>query len=294
MNGLSLCAGIGGLDLGFHLAVPEYRTICYVEIEAYPQNVLLARMADGVLDRAPIWGDIKQFDGRPWRGLVDVLHGGYPCQPFSVAGKRSGTDDPRHLWPDIARIIAECDPEWCFFENVAGHLTLGFNVVARSLEEMDYWVAAGLFTAAEVGAPHRRQRLYILARRRQGDGMADTGCGGEHAGESRRGRGSSGEAEAMFGSSGATVGHVELARWSEARVGLSQHTRAELESGCGNMGWPPGPQQNWRSFPDNLKPAICRVANGVPHRVDRLKALGNGVVPQVAALAWRTLMGSHA
>jgi DNA (cytosine-5)-methyltransferase 1 len=160
---LSLCAGIGGLDLGVRLAIPGARTVCYVEREAYCCALLAARMHDRSLDDAPIWTDVATFDGRAWRGAVDCVIGGYPCQPFSVAGRRAGADDPRHLWPHIARILGECEPEWCFFENVANHLNLGYRDVRRELEAMGYRVAEGLFTAAEVGAPHRRQRLFILA-----------------------------------------------------------------------------------------------------------------------------------
>lgn len=314
MNGMSLCAGIGGLDLGLHLACDGYRTICYVEKEAYCQDILFARMADGLLDRGPLWDDLITFDARQWKGLVDIVHGGYPCQPFSVAGKRRGAADQRHLWPDIARIVRECEPEWCFFENVAGHLTLGFDVVARDLEAMGYRVAAGLFTAAEVGAPHRRQRLYILARRQQGDSVADAGRIGEHADEPRRSGGPSRATAPVLGGSGATVGDPELARRTETGSGHPLDARPEPQSGCSAVGhtddvglerrreperegsdewaaWPPGPEERdrWAGITDDLKPAVRRVVDGIPHRVDRLKALGNAVVPDVAALAWRVL-----
>ena len=160
----SLCAGTGGLDLGIKLAVPNARTILFVERESYACEVLATRMQEGSLDCAPVWTDIRTFDGKPWRGVVDCVVGGYPCQPFSFAGKRAGENDERHLWPDIARIVAEVEPAFCFFENVSGHLSLGFGAVAADLEQMGYEVAAGLFTAAEVGASHRRERLFILAR----------------------------------------------------------------------------------------------------------------------------------
>src|SRR5690606_19161558 len=110
--------------------------------------------------------------GRPWRGAVDIVTAGYPCQPFSVAGKRRGADDPRHLWPHVARIIGEIKPPFVFLENVAHHLRLGFPEVAAGLVGMGYRLAAGLFTAAEVGAPHRRERLFILAIRER-DELAD-------------------------------------------------------------------------------------------------------------------------
>ncbi len=169
--GLSLCAGAGGIDLGLTIACPGYRTVCYVEREAYAAATLVARMEDAALDKAPVWDDVASFDGRPWRGTVDILTGGYPCQPFSIAGQRKGAEDPRHLWPHFARIISECQPEWVFLENVANHLNLGYREVRGELEELGYGVTEGLFTAAEVGAPHKRQRLFILARRNQ---LADT------------------------------------------------------------------------------------------------------------------------
>lgn len=174
INILSLCSGIGGLDRAVGLATSgRARTVCYVEREAFCAAILASRMADKGMDAAPVWSDLRSFDGRPWRGIVDCVIGGYPCQPFSFAGKRGGECDPRHLWPDIARIVAEVQPGVVFFENVAGHLTMGFPAVRRELEGMGYRVTAGLFTAAEVGAPHRRERLFIL-------GVADSaerGCG---------------------------------------------------------------------------------------------------------------------
>jgi DNA (cytosine-5)-methyltransferase 1 len=365
---LSLCSGIGGLDLGLRLAVPSARTVVMVEREAYCCALLAARMQDGFLDDAPIWTDAATFSGRAWRGAVDCVIGGYPCQPFSVAGRRAGADDPRHLWPHIARILGECEPEWCFFENVAGHLTLGFDVVARELEAMGYRVAAGLFTAAEVGAPHRRQRLYILARRQQRDSLADAGCVGEYANEPRWRRGSRGPAQAVFGGSSAAMAHASDdhgrpgVSGAEAGVGSNGERRgrpsvngaavgdtddARLEGWRVAVGecadelpaWPPGPEE-WDRWADVLavrpelapavadadnnrragapvhlpvwrkgegvsnidgpsgrvaatetspQPVVRGVAHGLPHRVDRLKALGNTVVPAAVALAWRSL-----
>lgn len=170
--GLSLCAGAGGLDLGLHIACPGYRTVGYVEREAYAAATVVARMEDAALDQAPVWDDVTTFDGRSWRGCVDTILAGYPCQPFSVAGRRQGAADPRHLWPHVARIIGECEPPFVVLENVAHHLRLGFPEVAAGLVGMGYRLAAGLFTAAEVGAPHRRERLFVLACRDR-DPLAD-------------------------------------------------------------------------------------------------------------------------
>lgn len=162
---LSLCAGVGGLDLGIRMAQPNARTVCYVEIEAFACEILATRMEDKTMDEAPIWTDLRTFDGKPWRGLVDCITAGYPCQPFSVAGKQKGKDDPRHLWPDVFRVVQEIAPKLCFFENVPGHLRLGFEQVHDDLSSLGYCVKAGLFSAAEVGASHKRERLFILAYR---------------------------------------------------------------------------------------------------------------------------------
>jgi DNA (cytosine-5)-methyltransferase 1 len=161
--GLSLCSGAGGLELGVHLVLPEYRCVGYVEREARAAAALVARMEAQELAPAPVWDDLKTFDGRPWRGAVDLLTAGYPCQPFSTAGKRAGEADPRHLWPDVHRVIEEVRPAGVFLENVAAHLTRGFDAVRRDLERVGYEVAAGVFSAAEVGATHKRACLFILA-----------------------------------------------------------------------------------------------------------------------------------
>src|SRR3990172_4500609 len=118
----SICAGAAGLDLGLRMAEPAARTVLYVEHEATACLQLVARMEDGSLDPAPLWTDIRTIDGRPWRGAVDCIIGGIPCQPHSVAGKRLGAADERDLWPDTARVIGECRPEWVFIENAPGLL----------------------------------------------------------------------------------------------------------------------------------------------------------------------------
>lgn len=164
IRAMSLCTGGGGLDLGLRLAVPAARTVCYVENEATAIQVLVRRMQEGFLDQAPVWTDLRSFDGVPWRGAVDLLLGGYPCQPWSVAGRRRGKDDPRHLWPVISKLVSVIRPGLCFFENVSNHLNFGFDEIEAELREMGYVVEAGLFSAAEVGSPHLRRRLFILAR----------------------------------------------------------------------------------------------------------------------------------
>jgi len=174
-NGLSLAAGAGGLDMGLMLAVPGFETRCWVEWDAEPRERIIAAQRAGYLAPAPIWDDVRTFDGEPLRGTIDAILAGYPCQPFSAAGKRLGENDERHLWPDIARIIFEVGPEWVFLENVAGHVSLGAETVLRDLRGMGFTPAAGIFSAREVGAPHKRQRWFCVAYRDGFNRCADCG-----------------------------------------------------------------------------------------------------------------------
>lgn len=173
LNHVSLCAGYGGIDLGLRRAIPSLRTVAFAEIEAFAVANLVAKMEAGLLDPAPIWTDLKTFQYGKFRGLVDILSGGYPCQPFSAAGQRRGKDDPRHLWPWIADGIAAMRPAVCFFENVEGHISLGLSDVIEDLAGMGYRTTWGIFSAAEVGAPHQRKRVFILAHRDDSRGGQD-------------------------------------------------------------------------------------------------------------------------
>ena len=166
---VSLCAGYGGIDLGLGRAIPNLRTIAFSEIEAFACANLVAKMEEGLLDAAPIWTNLKTFPWSEFRDRVDILSGGYPCQPFSAAGKRLGRDDPRHLWPWIADGIVSMRPRVCFFENVEGHISLGLREVISELEGLGYQTTWGVFSAREVGAPHQRKRVFILA-------MANSAC----------------------------------------------------------------------------------------------------------------------
>ena len=374
LSGLSLCAGAGGLDLGLHLAIPGYRTVGYVERETYAASTLVARMEDAALDRAPVWDDVATFDGKPWCGLVDIIHGGYPCQPFSVAGRKLGDKDPRHLWPHIARIVGEVQPALCFFENVGGHLRLGFEQVHDDLQQMGYRIKAGLFTAEEVGAPHKRERLFILAyaegagkRGKTGnlpqaygrqDGtllqfpygantaLADSdgnGClhqsrapAGKDDPQGRAqcpahpvpgGNGSPAEGfslhEAGLGagtepsallclqsSLADTEGAGARQQCRDARQGAEGNGDTPLvnANGAGLEGrrdhresggdtqqpFPPSPSDKagWEGLLRErpyLEPAVRGGSDGLAYRVDRLRLCGNGVVPLVAAYAFRTL-----
>ena len=158
VNELALFAGIGGGLLGSRLL--GWRTICAVELDAYCREVLLRRQRDGVLDLCPIWGDVRTFDGRPWRGLVDIVTAGFPCQAFSHAGKQRGADDERNLWPETIRVVREVEPEWCLLENVPALISAGYlATVLGDLAASGFDAEWDLFSAAGVGAPHLRKRL---------------------------------------------------------------------------------------------------------------------------------------
>ena len=160
---VSLCAGYGGIDLGLRRAIPNLRTVAFSEIEGFAAANLVSKMESGLLDAAPIWTDVKTFPWSDFRDRVGILSGGYPCQPFSAAGKRLGKEDPRHLWPWIADGIVSMRPRIVFFENVEGHISLGLREVIEDLERIGYKATWGIFSASEVGAPHQRKRVFILA-----------------------------------------------------------------------------------------------------------------------------------
>jgi DNA (cytosine-5)-methyltransferase 1 len=188
--GLGLCAGAHGLELGIELALPGYRTVCVVERETACSGRLAARVQEGSVSEFAQWDDITTFDGKPWRGVIHIISAGFPCQPFSVAGKRKGTGDVRWIWPDIARIIGEVDPEAVFLENVPGLLnepgcdfdrwdmeasatdsTGGMATVLRDLDGLGFHVEWESIRASDVGAAHGRKRVFIL-------GVAHSGCSG--------------------------------------------------------------------------------------------------------------------
>ena len=163
--------------MGLMLAEPGFHTRCFVEWEEYPRASIIAAQQSGYFAPAPIWDDLTTFDAKPFAGAIDTLLAGYPCQPFSQAGKRLGADDPRHLWPHVARVIRELGDglRWVFLENVAGHITLGAETVLRELWEMGWTPAAGAFSAAETGAPHERLRWFCVAHRNSQNRGADGG-----------------------------------------------------------------------------------------------------------------------
>ena len=160
---ISFCSGYGGIERGLELASIEHRVLAYVEIEAFAIANLVAKMEQGELVPTPIWTDIKTFPADLFRDSVDIITGGYPCQPFSVAGRAQAFDDPRHLFPYILDHVRTIRPAQCFFENVEGHINRGLESVLQDLEGAGYDSTWGIFCAEEVGAPHQRKRIFILA-----------------------------------------------------------------------------------------------------------------------------------
>jgi DNA (cytosine-5)-methyltransferase 1 len=236
------CAGYGGIHLGLKRAIPNLRVIAYGEIEAFACANLVAKMEAGLLDAAPIWTDIKTFPCEAFRDRVDILVAGYPCQPFSAAGKRLGTEDPRHLWPHIARAIRVIRPRMCFFENVEGHISLGLREVVGELEQIGYTTAWGIFSASEVGAPHQRKRVFILAYRNDAGWQA-----GWHHAISSQGR----QPHELAACGGDQRGAEELA--DSQCAGLegfhNGHAPAVTAQDVGADAWAGGECDSWPSRP---------------------------------------------
>lgn len=293
---LSLCSGVGMLDLGIRLAVPHARTVCYVEREIPACEILAARMADGSLPPAPVWLDLAGFDGTRWRGAVDCVTAGFPCQPWSVAGDKRGIDDSRWIWDDIGRIIRDVRPGWVFLENVPGLVSGGgLGYVLGTLAELGFAAEWDLFSAAEAGAPHERDRWFCLAHAAQfGERESD---GAERAVAREESRVHAGRRQSGSGDELADPCRESLA----AECTLSGESAPSLPpTRCaGGRIWPPGPHDRdaWadvlRTDPDlapATEPPVRRVVDGGARRMDRLHALGNGCVPVMAAVAFRTLL----
>ena len=278
---IAFCAGYGGIERGLELAGLEHRVIAYVEIEAYAIANLVSKMETGQLPPAPIYTDIKTFPSEVFRDRVDIITGGYPCQPFSAAGKRKGGDDPRHLWPYIRKHVETIRPVQCFFENVEGHISLGLNSVISDLEEDCYSTAWGIFSAREVGAPHQRKRIFIMANR---NGvrcdwwkLPDTAVANSRCSASSEGKQQTELRTARLGES-------PRGTWSDC--GSPQNAKRQA--------WPSGPGQEQHEWEQprtvwKTKPLLGGTLDGNRNRVDRLRLLGNAVVPQTAAKAYSVL-----
>ena len=272
-NIISFCTGYGGLELGLRRAGVDVRVVCNVEIETFVQANLVAKTEQKLMANCPIYSDLKTFPARIFRGKIHGIIGGYPCQPFSSAGKRKGEEDPRHLWPYILKHVRAIRPVWCFFENVAGHTTMGLWRVLSDLEEEGYRVETGIFSAEEVGAPHQRKRVFILAH---------TASREPRQSQARNG------GQDIGGGSEEELVYPRLLGSKECK-----EQTAGLEQSSEETRWParPGEEQYEWEEPrvTEIIGKLGRTADGTQHRVDRLRLLGNGVVPQTAELAWKTL-----
>jgi DNA (cytosine-5)-methyltransferase 1 len=311
MNELALFAGAGGGILGGHLL--GWRTVCAVEWEPYAACVLAVRQNDGLLPPFPIWDDVQTFDGRPWRGIVDVISGGFPCQDISAAGKGAGIDGERSgMWREMARIVHEIRPRFVYVENSPMLTSRGLGTVLGDLAKMGFDAKWGVLGAADVGAPHQRDRIWIRARQRkilsyaehngdgwweqQPEGVEKTDVANSHSvNDAVRGNSQNyeesmvrGGYELRGGVNNSGSGCEEGSRKSEgmANTNVTQRQGNQRPIGIGTQYSNSGSSSWWEAEPD-----VGRVADGVAARVDRLKAIGNGQVSLVAATAWEDLGG---
>jgi DNA (cytosine-5)-methyltransferase 1 len=257
---LALFAGAGGGILGGKLL--GWRTVCAVECNAYAASVLVSRQNDGILEPFPIWDDVRSFDGRPWRGIVDVVSGGFPCQDISAAGKGAGIDGERSgLWSEMARIIGEVRPSYAFVENSPMLTSRGLGRVLGDLAAMGFDAEWGVISAEDAiwiaGDPclyHERERIWVVAK----SSDAKKGNAGQLSKQS-----------------------TDAWRTHSKKVWIGlQHKPTGL---CKDE--PYSERSSWWS----TEPALGRVANGVASGMDRLAAIGNGQVSLVAAIAWEIL-----
>jgi DNA (cytosine-5)-methyltransferase 1 len=306
MYELALFAGAGGGILGGKLL--GWRTICAVERDAYAAQVLAQRQNDGVLEPFPIWSDVTTFDGTAWNGIVDVVSGGFPCQDISAAGKGAGIEGARSgMWKEMARIISEVQPRYAFVENSPMLTTRGLGTVLADLASMGFDAEWGVLSAADVGAPHLRERIWIVAKQR--NFLSHTSNNGNRWRKQRK----EGVEEKADMANSNMRGHLHrqakkqstnsreyalsqfepsMEHENDAYTGCSGFsTRAiqALRRNVQTLG-----EQSWRGFrsgdrySENAR-VICGINDGMANRVDRLKAIGNGQVPLCAATAFTLL-----
>jgi len=325
INGLSLFTGYGGIDV----ALSEYvRPVMYCDIEKYSQAIILSRMDDQSLPFAPVWNDVTTLDGRKLRGLVDIVYGGFPCQDISVAGKGAGLDGERSgLFREIVRICEEASPQFVFLENVPAIRTRGALEVQEALATIGYDTRWTTLSAAEVGANHKRERWFCLATNTNNDRhrqqikqisefgskeLAHIGGNGEvramansdslrklpkqewdeRLGDKSEGIISNPLQPRLEGQRKSVGIQTELPCTDRGRKELPYANKAGLQEEGAKL-CPAGTLKHGAFHPEwwAIEPDVGRVANGVAFRVDRIKALGNGVVPLQAKKAFEILMG---
>jgi len=298
------------MELGIKLAVgDDYRTVAYVEREAFPASILVARMEDEAMDRAPIADDLSTFDGVPYRGLVDLVIAGLPCQPYSLAGSQKGHADERALWPQFVRIVRECEPGAVFIENVPA-FRKHFEPVWRHLRELGFvWAPPLLSTASESGAPHIRERFFALAAHPERIELRVESWRLGGSGRTDQARpGKSGSSDSDTDRSGLEGrGLPECERSDERSTGPMGDPFTDSNGGGLNRQWCgwvfDGARETLRHDADrcgdgcrirgtlwDAESPPVRVATRSPGYVDRLRAIGNvGTPPVVYARAFLTL-----
>ena len=272
---LDLFSGIGGFSYG--LEKTGFQTVAFCEMDKYCKLVLQKHWKG-----TKIYSDVKEITKERLEAdgveLPEIITGGFPCQPFSIAGKQKGTNDDRHLWPEMFRIIKELKPRWVIGENVRGIVNIQdgvvFETVCTDLESEGYEVQAFNIPAAGVGAPHRRERIWIVANSRrtlrQGSSIRE-----KNEDETRKE-----DADQYQRSSSSPEPNV-----ANASAGRRASQKTEISTrgnGIEHQSW-------WQSEPD-----VGRVAHGVPGRVHRLRALGNSIVPKIAEEIGRAIMAAEA
>jgi DNA (cytosine-5)-methyltransferase 1 len=291
MKILDLFSGIGGFSLGLERAGME--TVAFCEIDPFCREVLKKHWPD-----IPIYEDVRKLKGGEI--AADIICGGYPCQPFSVAGKRKGEEDDRHLWPEVARLLSEVRPRWFIGENVAGHISMGLDEVLFDLEGQGYDAQTFVIPACAVDAPHRRDRVWIVAwnahsgrrdKREVGkvqerkNTKPDGVCTNVPDTQSKY-DGSSNPRESK--------GQIQQFGISDFKADVAD---TEYYGSCGEKGNETIKGSNWqkngifeRGCAWPTEPDVGRVANGIPRRMDRLRSLGNAVVPQIPEMIGRAIM----
>ena len=278
---LDLFSGIGGFSLGLE-ATGGFETKAFCDIEKYPRQVLQKHWP-----HVKQYEDIKELNYERLKAdgidSIDIITGGYPCQPFSIAGRQKGEQDPRHLWPEYFRLVKECRPTWVIGENVSGHIKLGLDTVIEDLESEDYSVRPFSISASSIGANHQRERIWILAHSRRSQ-WPRAEQRGENENETRK------ENANQFERSSSTS-EVDVANTNDERLQRQWQSRNQFtprfnssressEEGQRTVG-----QGWWESEPN-----MGRVAHGIPKRVDRLKSLGNSLVPQIPYYIGKTIL----
>lgn len=297
MRELSLFTGAGGGLLGTMLL--GWEPIGYVEWDDYCQRVIAARIADGFLPVAPIFSDVREFvksgAARQYRGFAEVVTAGFPCQPFSVAGKQAGADDERNMWPATIDCIREVRPRFAFLENVPGLLNSGyFGTILGDLAESGYDARWRILSAAELGAPHKRDRLWIVANAHNARFDAPHAIqSGYHEKRNNSAQEQSGGAEQSESKPDCKyVAHAEPTNCRHDVSNAKCNRCNKVEQSDGERTQRKGTKREIASCFEGwwaTEPGLDRVAYGVANRVGRLKALGNGQVPAVVAEAWRRL-----